>query len=212
MANANTIKGTSKNDKLQGTEDDDDILGLAGNDQLFGDYGNDTLEGGNGNDILFGGDDIDVLQGGNGKDTFLFKSVDDAPVPYYEETTTPGPGTVIVNDKGIPNKHIPPPVPPPTEDEFQPDYDSITDFHWSEKDKIDLKAIDANESKRGDQAFNKIIDSGEFDFDTSFTAPGQLFFDDTTHILYGNVNDDAEPEFAIFLNGVEEVFAKYFAL
>lgn len=201
-----TIKGTSKNNKLEGTEYEDNILGLAGNDQLFGGYGNDTLEGGNGNDVLIGGDDIDVLQGGIGKDTFLFKSVDDAPVPYPGGDGPKPPPDEDEDDA--------PTTEPPTEDEFLPDYDSITDFHWSEseKDKIDLKAIDANESKRGDQAFSKGIDSGEFDFDNSFTAPGQLFFDDTTHILYGNVNEDAEPEFAIFLNGVDEVYARYFAL
>lgn len=64
----NSIRGTSRSDRLTGTAGDDIILGLAGNDTLLGLAGNDQLSGGLGQDQLTGGAGDDVLTGGAGSD------------------------------------------------------------------------------------------------------------------------------------------------
>ncbi len=86
----------------------------------------------------------------------------------------------------------------------------ITDFSHSEKDKIDLSAIDANTSIAKDQAFSVPVIGSEFS--GIFTKAGQLFFDTTDHILYGNVNADATADFSIQLNGVTNLVAADFIL
>lgn len=86
----------------------------------------------------------------------------------------------------------------------------ITDFSHSEKDKIDLSGIDADTSKAKDQAFSKPEMGAEFS--GVFTKAGQLFFDTTNHVLYGNVNADETADFAIQLNGVTSLVAGDFVL
>lgn len=86
----------------------------------------------------------------------------------------------------------------------------ITDFSSSEKDKIDLSKIDADTGKAKDQAFSKPEIGAEFS--GVFTKAGQLFFDTTTHILYGNVNADETADFAIQLNGVSSLVSADFIL
>jgi len=88
--------------------------------------------------------------------------------------------------------------------------ETITDFSGSEKDKIDLSRIDADTSKAKDQAFSKPEIGAEFS--GTFTKAGQLFFDTTDHILYGNVNSDETADFAIQLNGVTSLVATDFIL
>jgi|GEM_PF-2287436 len=86
----------------------------------------------------------------------------------------------------------------------------ITDFSHKEKDKIDLSKIDADTGKAKDQAFSKPEMGAEFS--GVFTKAGQLFFDTTDQILYGNVNADATADFAIQLNGVTNLVAADFIL
>ena len=86
----------------------------------------------------------------------------------------------------------------------------ITDFSHKEKDKIDLSKIDADTGKAKDQAFSKPEMAAEFS--GVFTKAGQLFFDTTDQILYGNVNADATADFAIQLNGVTNLVAADFIL
>ena len=88
--------------------------------------------------------------------------------------------------------------------------DTITDFKHSESDKIDLSGIDADTSKAKDQAFSKPAIGAEFSGD--FAKAGQLFFEISTHILYGNVNKDGAADFAIQLNGVTSLVAGDFIL
>jgi hypothetical protein len=88
--------------------------------------------------------------------------------------------------------------------------EAITDFSQGEKDKIDLSKIDADTSKAKDQAFSKPEMGAEFS--GVFTKAGQLFFDTTTHILYGNVNADETADFAIQLNGVSSLVSADFIL
>ncbi|MFI3215813.1 MAG: M10 family metallopeptidase C-terminal domain-containing protein, partial [Methylococcales bacterium] len=86
--------------------------------------------------------------------------------------------------------------------------DIITDF--SKGDKIDLKLIDANVDLAKDQAFSKPTIGKEFS--GSFTKAGQLFFDTTSHMLYGNVDKDKEADFEIALIGVTKVVSGDFVL
>ena len=86
--------------------------------------------------------------------------------------------------------------------------DIITDF--TKGDKIDLKLIDANVDLAKDQAFTKPTIGEEFS--GSFTKAGQLFFDTTFNILYGNVDKDPEADFEIELSGVTKLVAGDFVL
>ena len=145
---------------------------------IFGVAGNDTLIGGTGNDLMYGGTGNDLLDGGDGNDILIGRAGGD--------TLTGGFGDDIFrftseNDSGIAAGTM----------------DQILDFtHGS--DKIDLSGIDVNVTLAGIQAFSHVILAGT----DSFTAPGQLQFDSSTGILYGNTDSDATPEFAIQLLGV----------
>jgi Ca2+-binding RTX toxin-like protein len=88
--------------------------------------------------------------------------------------------------------------------------DTITDFKSSDSDKIDLSGIDANTKREGNQAFTK-LDIGA-KFSGKFTATGQLFFDTTTQILWGNVDTKAGADFSIQLNGVSSLVVGDFVL
>ncbi len=88
--------------------------------------------------------------------------------------------------------------------------DTFSDFFHQEGDKIDLSIIDANATKTGDQAFTK-LDIGAT-FSGKFTTAGQLFFDTTTHILWGNVDTKASADFSIQLNGVSSLVVGDFIL
>ncbi len=84
--------------------------------------------------------------------------------------------------------------------------DVITDFKHAEGDKIDLSGIDANSTSYGDQAF-KFIGSKSFS-----GKAGELRFDSTNKILYGNLNNDKVPDFAIQLTGVKSLMVDDFIL
>ncbi len=84
--------------------------------------------------------------------------------------------------------------------------DVITDFNHSEGDKIDLLNIDANSTSYYDHSF-KFIGSKAFS-----GIAGELRFDSTNKILYGNANNDKVPDFAIQLNGVTSLVVSDFIL
>jgi uncharacterized delta-60 repeat protein len=84
--------------------------------------------------------------------------------------------------------------------------DVITDFNHSEGDKIDLSNIDANPTSYYDHSF-KFIGGKAFS-----GIAGELRFDSTNKILYGNANNDKVPDFAIQLNGVSSLVAADFIL
>jgi hypothetical protein len=73
------------------------------------------------------------------------------------------------------------------------------------EDKIVLSIIDADTTKAGNQAFSKPV--VVTNFSGLFTKTAQLFFDATSHILYGNVNQDSAADFAIKLNGISILVA-----
>jgi serralysin len=123
-----------------------------------------------GNDTLTGLKGNDVLIGGNGADK-LFGGAGNDIFKYLASSDSP-------TTAG--------------------QYDTIEDFQRGH-DKIDLKSIDANTNKSGDQAFKLV---------SAFTnQSGQLHFDANTHLLQGDVNGDGTADFAIEITGVAKLTA-----
>ncbi|MDF2464005.1 MAG: tandem-95 repeat protein [Ramlibacter sp.] len=77
------------------------------------------------------------------------------------------------------------------------EWDVITDFNEMERDRIDLRRVDADVLESGNQRFTW-IGTASFGAD----ATGQLRFDSATHMLYGSTDADADAEIAIELVGV----------
>jgi Ca2+-binding RTX toxin-like protein len=162
------------------TNGNDQITGTTKAEKLDGLAGNDLLSGLAGNDTLIGSSGLDTLIGGAGADVL-----------------TGGSGTDIFKLTNIADSGI-----------TSTTRDTITDFKHSEKDKIDLSAIDANDKLSGDQAFT-FIGSAAFN---KTNASAQLRFDATSKILYGSTDADTAPEFSIQLNGVSSLVAGDFVL
>jgi Ca2+-binding RTX toxin-like protein len=167
-------------------------LGLSGA-QVTGGSGSDTLvnmenlTGSNFADSLLGNDVANVLTGGAGDDSLTGGMGKDNLVGGL------GADRFDFNDSvesGIDNLT----------------WDIIADFQTAQGDKIDMSTIDADEATAGDQAFSAPVNSATaFSATTSFTLAGQLFFDGTAHVLYGNTDADAAAEFAIELIGVNSL-------
>jgi len=140
-----------------------------------------------GNDLLIGTNGSDKINGLAGNDTLVGGLGDD--------NLTGGLGADVFkfnasNETGTTSKTR----------------DIITDFKHSEGDKIDLSEIDANTKLVGDQAL-KFIGSKSFS-----GQAGELRFDSKTAILYGNVNNDKTPDFAIAMTGVKSLVVDDFVL
>ena len=125
------ILGGNGRDTFSGAAGDDTLDGAAGHDRLNGDAGNDWLTGGAGNDLLSAGDGNDRLIGGAGQDTL---------------TGGRGRDVFVFDDKETGSS------------KSKADY--ITDFKGKEGDRIDLKLIDADTKKKGDQKFSFIGKEG----------------------------------------------------
>jgi Ca2+-binding RTX toxin-like protein len=130
---------------------------------LFGGDGNDHLFGGAGDDKLHGGNDDDVLVGGKGRDQMW----GDAGLDTFRFES--------VKDSLPDSSHR----------------DVIKDFQTG--DLIDLKAIDANTGKPGNQAF-KFIGTDSFN-----DKAGELHY--VHGVLAGDVNGDGTADFAVKLHG-----------
>lgn len=123
-AGNDVLAGTAGNDKIDGLAGNDTIDGLGGNDLLFGSAGLDRLRGGDGDDRLHGGVGGDILIGGAGADVFVFAALTDS------QSTT---GVDAIRGA-----------------------DGVKAFEGigsAAGDRIDLSAIDANETLAGNQAF-----------------------------------------------------------
>ena len=118
------LYGRFGNDRLFGGKGMDSLSGEAGADVLDGGWGGDRLLGGTGNDTLAGGAGRDQLVGGVGKD--LLRGGADADVFVFRSPAEAGRG------------------------EWS---DTIADFARAEGDKLSLRAIDADLTAGGDQAF-----------------------------------------------------------
>ncbi|WP_292000935.1 alkaline phosphatase [Chlorobium sp.] len=175
-----TLGSNIENLVLEGAE------GISGtgnrhHNELTGNSGNNWLYGQLGNDTLIGGAGDDTLDGGLGNDVLIGGAGADL--------LTGGLGRDIFcylneNESGSSMERM----------------DLIRDFN-SREDRLDLSGIDADITSDGDQAFNVVI-LGSSD---EFTSAGQLRFDNTTGILYGNTDTDTHADFAVQLMGVESL-------
>lgn len=86
--------------------------------------------------------------------------------------------------------------------------DTIYDFSASQKDRIDLRGIDANTKKAGDQAFSFI---GKTAF---HKKAGELRYDvkNGSALLQGDVNGDGNADFSISIKGITALSKGYFYL
>ena len=158
----------SGNDTVIGTRFSDVLFAAKGKDTVKGGAGNDTLMGEAGNDILKGDAGRDKLIGGIGKDKLFGGSGADTFVFASPKDSTVGP-------KGR---------------------DTIEDFSRSQKDKIDLKAIDADSGSGGNQAFD-FIGTSKFSKEA-----GELRYEKKggDSFVYGDVNGDGRADFAIHVD------------
>ena len=180
------LNGTTDNNLLTGKTTDDLLSGDAGNDTLNGSFGNDILNGDAGNDVLDGSFGNDTLNGSDGNDTLIGNAGNDV--------LTGGIGADIFkfNATSIANTQ-----------------DTVNDFEVG-VDKIDLSAIDANTAKTGNNAFLSITVGDAFL--NAFVNSADLYFDSTSHILYGNNDSDASADFAILLVGIATLSKTDFVL
>lgn len=136
---------------------------------LTGNGANNILDGGKGADILKGGAGRDTLIGGAGADKLYGGAGADTFVFRSIKESTPGAAG----------------------------RDRIVDFSHADGDRIDLRAIDANTTLKGNQAFRFIED------DAFSGKAGELRYQKKggdTFIL-GNVDGDRSAEFAIKVTG-----------
>jgi Ca2+-binding RTX toxin-like protein len=163
------FSGGAGADKIYGGDGDDILKGDDGDDQLFGRLGNDRLDGGAGNDTLNGDSGDDALSGGVGSDKLSGGAGADIFV-----FTSASDSTVAATGR-----------------------DMILDFKPADGDRINLKAIDANDALVGDQAF-KFIGAATF-----HKTAGELRYviasGDT--FVQGDINGDGKADFMIAIDG-----------
>jgi len=219
-AGNNVLDGFTGNDTISGGAGNDTMIGGLGNDTYFVDKAGDvvtetsalaseidtvnslitytlkvdvenlTLSGTAGingtgnslNNVLTGNKGANILTGGTGADT-LTGGLGSDQFKFNGETET---GVSAASR------------------------DSIVDFSHSQGDKINLSAIDANTAFAGNNAFSAPTVGGTFS--GVFANPGELYFDKTAQILYGNNDADSAADFSIQLAGVGNLVATDFVL
>ena len=167
----------SGNDVFDLSGQDDVVRSYNGNDRLNGKGGDDFLDGGNGIDTIIGGSGNDSIIGGVGKDKLTGgKGLDKF---IYKSIGQSGVGSKL--------------------------RDTITDFKGStDKDLIDLSAIDAFTGKTGDQAFVYIGSN-------AFTGKqGEVRF--SGGILQMNTGTDKVADMEIALTGVTSFSQNFLVL
>ena len=137
-----------------------------------------SLKASSGGDFIIGTNKADKINGLAGNDTLIGS--------LGKDTLTGGKGSDIFKFQNV----------------FESGYttdtcDIITDFSSSEGDKIDILEIQTDAPFR-------FIGSEKFSTDN---ASGQIRFDETSHMLYGSINADSSPEFAILLIGIQSLSA-----
>jgi hypothetical protein len=224
-----TLVGTAGDDHFDGLAGNDRIEGLGGNDTLKGGAGVDTLIGGAGNDSYYVDNTSDVVTeaAGGGTDTVFSSAANYILKANVEIGRADGVGNFNLVGNTLANqlfgnngKNV---LTGGTgvdkltgglgADRFDFNFatesgltattrDSVLDFSHTQGDKLDFVGIDANTGKAGDQAFTKLVSSNTaFSPTKSFTAAGQLYYDQKADVLYGNVDADAAPEFSIKVVG-----------
>jgi Ca2+-binding RTX toxin-like protein len=147
----------------------ENLTGSKKSDKLHGDKAANVLVGGGGNDLLSGGGGRDKLEGGRGADTLQGGGGSDIFVFRALEDSTPG-------ARGR---------------------DTILDFSRKQKDKIDLRAIDAKDGTGRNDAFKFV---GEADF-SGKSGELRVAKVGASTFVYGDVDGNGKADFAIKLDG-----------
>jgi VCBS repeat-containing protein len=170
--------GDVQKEGVSGSQGADRIVGGAGNDWFFGGAGSDAIYGGVGKDTIDGSSGNDQIYGGAGKDTLKGGSGKDAFFFGNKETGS---------TKGT--------------------ADYISDFNGKAGDRINLRDIDANTTKKGNQNFSWI---GKNDF----TKAGQARFEKAngSTYVYLNTDNDKAAEAVIKLKGMLDLQKSWFVL
>lgn len=165
--------------EMMGTSRADILFGSSDFDILEGGGGNDRILGGGGNDRIYGDSGNDKIVGGKGADTMTGGSGSDSFV------------FAATNEMGSKSSTR----------------DRITDFKL-DVDLIDLSQIDALPKASGNQEFDWIGRTDDFD------AAGQLSYiwSGKNTIILGNLDKDSSAEFQISLNGNLKLIADDFVL
>lgn len=198
---SDALSGGNLDDTLDGRGGADKLMGGLGNDVLFGRSGADTLDGGAGNDVMRGGSGDDVMTGGDGLDRVLGDGGDDMLSGNQgrdvleggsgADTLSGGLGRdLLTGDSGKDVFLFRDILESPASDKGR---DVIADF--TKDDVIDLRGIDADTTKAGDQAFQWINEAAFTD------KPGQLrvSYGEGPAIISGDVNGDGNADFQIEL-------------
>jgi VCBS repeat-containing protein len=172
------------NDRLYGDEGNDTVTGGIGNDRLWGGTGQDRLLGGSGRDRLDGGAGNDTLKGDHGNDWLTGG--------LGRDKMWGGSGKDVFDFNSV------------KESKAGSQRDVIYDFK-SGQDLIDLRGIDANELRKGNQAFSwtgaKVPflhpdEAASLFMKAGFTGrAGELRYD--RGILMGDTDGDGRADFQI---------------
>jgi Ca2+-binding RTX toxin-like protein len=158
--------------KLTGETGLKGVFGLNGNDVLIGSKFTDNFHGGNGNDVLVGNAGLDQLIGDAGNDRLNGG--------LGKDSLAGGAGADVFDFDGLKDSVT------------GRGRDYIKDFHHGDHDLIDLKNIDADTHKNGNQAFHFI--GG----DAFSHQAGELRL--ANHVLQGDVDGNGKADFEISLN------------
>jgi Ca2+-binding RTX toxin-like protein len=182
-----TVRGTRNNDSLTGSAAANTLSGNDGNDTLSGLGGNDTLDGGNGNDVIDGGADNDTLLGGAGNDTLRGGSGNDILTGGAgADLMTGGTGADIF--RFATNRDS---------TSALSGRDRITDFEFTESDRIDVSAIDANTTLAGIQDWSLLATDEDF---TGVAGEISIAEFRTHYLLRFDQDGDGVENFAIRLD------------
>jgi VCBS repeat-containing protein len=190
------LYGDDGNDTVSGGEGDDHLFGGAGNDRLLGESGNDTLSGLSGNDSLWGGTGLDRLEGGTGNDSLRGDAGNDWIIGGLgRDKMWGGSGRDVFDFNTV------------KESKVGAQRDVIHDFR-SGQDRIDLRGIDANELRKGNQKFSWTGSDGPFLFPKESAAflkagftgkAGELRYE--RGLLMGDTDGDGRADFQIKIVG-----------
>lgn len=140
---SDTLKGNDGANHFYGKIGHDVIEGRGGDDKLVGDYGDDVIDGGDGADVVSGDNNNDKLSGGTGNDTIWGGNGNDV--------LDGGAGADLMSGGAGKDTFLF----KSAADSTRAASDHITYFNRAD-DVIDLRAIDANTEKAGNQAFTWI--------------------------------------------------------